>query len=513
MSQTGLRLFCLSVTLPALFLFLQRPALAIDPRFELDPQQLDQKGTPAKPSTPATPGAKHAPKRERSSAGTVRYTIRPGDHLYRILMVEYGLSEARAEALIPKVKQLNGIRDIRRLKVGSSIVIPLTEARRKEHDHDGGHRRGGRHLSAKRETPSQILNMINVTGSSDTGVVSAARQVWDRLLPSSPGKMEGIEINGQNFDLSIDQDRFPTLPAADGGTILVDAGGRLPPLVRSLVTEAGDRVRIVSDDPASKRRFFASLLSAAHFFSVSENFSVDFGTDPQLTVTSDFKIEKRPDSLLKQDLTLLNVSEARSGMPNSLVSFLNRQGFEVIEPFPPARRMAAASDGNLIYKITGKSAPEVADRLMNALDIHYSRDTKVELYGPRDSGLRLDIHADRFFETGGERYVVSNFNGDPVFYTLMRLLETRGYRVIILEQKDDFKRVTEKFISRLRVPGSYAKQRLWPGQDAPYSIQMSGFMLRNPQTGKKIFLTGRDLDPLITELATLNGYTVLSGQD
>jgi hypothetical protein len=155
----------------------------------------------------------------------------------------------------------------------------------------------------------------------------------------------------------------------------------------------------------------------------------------------------------------------------------------------------------------------MADRLMSSLRLRYDRDTKVELFGPRDSGLRLDIRADRTFEVGKERYVVSLFNGDPVFYTLMRLLETRGYRVIILEEKDTFEKVAEKFMSRLRLSGSYAKHRLWPSQDAPYSVQLSGFMLRDAGSGKKIFLTDRTLDPLIAELATLNGYSVVTAQE
>jgi len=42
-----------------------------------------------------------------------------------------------------------------------------------------------------------------------------------------------------------------------------------------------------------------------------------------------------------------------------------------------------------------------------------------------DGGVRLFVRADRYFEDRGERYVVSYFDGDPVSYTLTRLLEIR----------------------------------------------------------------------------------------
>jgi len=38
----------------------------------------------------------------------------------------------------------------------------------------------------------------------------------------------------------------------------------------------------------------ASLLAGARFYSVEENFSLDVGNDPKLTVRADFKIERPP---------------------------------------------------------------------------------------------------------------------------------------------------------------------------------------------------------------------------
>ncbi|MBI5656124.1 MAG: LysM peptidoglycan-binding domain-containing protein [Geobacter sp.] len=454
-------LACAAAILPAWGL----PAHAIDPQFELDPQVLDS----TFPAARQNPAAKHAapPRHKMVASPSTRYRVRPGDTLNLILMGRYGFSEREAEAMIPRVKQLNGISDIHALQVGRTITIPTADRQGKGH----GRSRFSQGDSGK--MAAQQFRLVKVRRRDSRGDLTPVRLVWDRLHPAPVDAPEGIELKGENFNLSLDPVRFPVLPAADGGKILLDPGGKLPPLVKSLVQGVDEEVRVVSDDPANVRRFYASLLAAARFYSVEEDFSVDFGTDPRLTVTSDFRIEKDAESLMKQDLVLLNVSEARSGMPASLVSFLSGQGFQVIEPYTT-----------------------------------YTRDATVELFGPMDSGLRLDIRADRFFEFGGERFIISDFNGDPVFYTLMRLLETRGYRVVILEERDDFRRVGEKLLTQLRLPGSFATQRLWPAQDIPYTVQLSGFSFRDPSSGDRVVLTPAELDPLVSELVTLNGYTV-----
>ena len=53
---------------------------------------------------------------------------------------------------------------------------------------------------------------------------------------------------------------------------------------------------------------------------------MDFGSDPKLTVRSDYKIEKTSDSLLKNDVTLVSLPGKRTSMPELLSSFLAKRG-------------------------------------------------------------------------------------------------------------------------------------------------------------------------------------------
>jgi len=341
----------------------------------------------------------------------------------------------------------------------------------------------------------------------DVTFMQTVRQFWPELIPAQTGKESGVEIDAKNYSLSLDPVRFPTLAAADGGKIIIDSGGEIPKLVKTLLLNEDGKTRIVSEKPANRKYFFRALLTAAQFYSVEENFRVEFGSDPLLQVTADYLIEKNPDSLLRHELTLLNTRDDFFLMPPSLVSFLGTEGFQVLEPFADQRHTPARR-GDLV-QILSKDYKEIADSVMRSLTIQYETDRRIDLYNFKESGIALQVRVDRFFEMAGDRFVVSYFEGDPVSYTLTRLLETKGYRVIILENRDGLPRITDKFLSKMRLPGKYARHELWPGNERPWSVQLSGVMLRQKMSGGELFLTDRELDPLTAELIDASGFRIL----
>lgn len=511
------RFVCTVLLAALLFCLSPRSVLAIDPRFELDPGLLDK----ASESRPREKVVKKSKRGGPAREGFSEYTIRPGDHIFRILMRDYGLSNNQAEALVPEIKRLNDIGDIRRLRVGQTIRIPLVRESAGDQQRVGGEaveqverpvRTGQQVVAAARATeraepaPGHSLRMMSVAADRDTSSMETVRLLWDGLVPATSRAAQPINIEDKNFSLSLDPETFPTFPSPDGGRVLVDAGGKLPPLVRSLIEEKDPMVRIVSENPRNKRRFMASLLAGARFYSVEENVSLEFGADPRLTVNADFKIEKTPESLLHHDVVLMNV-EPRREMPPSLVQFLRREGFQVVEPLT-ARTGQQSHGERTLHQITAREPRAIIDGLLRALNIRYESNRNVELYGVGDGGLRLYVRADRYFEDGNSRVVVSSFDGDPVTYTLMRLLETRGYRVIVLDSKDDFRKVSEKFFARMRVPGSFGQHELLAPRDTSYGIQMSGFRMRGAP--ESAFVTSAEIDSVFRDLLDANGYTIIT---
>ena len=63
------------------------------------------------------------------------------------------------------------------------------------------------------------------------------------------------------------------------------------------------------------------------------------------------------------------------------------------------------------------------------------------------------------------------------FFVLSRLLETRGYRVIVVDRKDDFPKASERILARLGSDGLFGMQTLQLLPGARYAVQLSGVAL------------------------------------
>lgn len=477
----------------------------MDPRFELDPQTLSGAKSAAKTQSAKEKRARrtvvHKSVSTPAKGGT--YTVKQGDHLFKILMRDYGLNNDEAESFIEEIRRENNIYDIKRLKVGQKITIPPVHRRS-----DGSLKL----IQAARSgidsaTPEQSFKLESpVAPLSEQEVVTKAHDVWNSIVPSKKEQQKPLALQTPTFSLTLDPERYPTFARMDGGRIVVDQNGSIPPLVKSLIEDKDASVRIVSESPSGNRHFMAALLENAGFYSVEDNFTMEFGADPKLTVQADFKVEKTAESLIKQDVVLVN--SGRTSLPPSLGEFLKKEGFSLYEPFASLKPFAQR-DSRTIHSVSAKNQPETIDSILSAFSVTPVRDRRVDVFAADNNGISLAVKAERYFERGGQRYVVTSFDGDPVNYTLFRILETKGYNVVILEAQDDFRKISEKLISRMKIKGAFAQHNLIQDSTAGYSLQMSGFKLDDSLLpGGGIFLTDRTMDRIIRDLFTENGFSL-----
>lgn len=481
---------------------------AMDPRFEIDPQSLAVSTSPAKTSGKTVKRTAHASFEKVSPVvkGT-NYTVRSGDHLFKILIRDYGLSNNEAESFIEEIRRENNIYDIKRLKIGQKIIIPPVRRRA-----DGSlkliqPRNSTAYKSADADTPvgQTFLLESPVSQLDSQEALGKVRDTWDRIVPQKADQ-KPLSFQTPTFSLTLDPRRYPMFAAMDGARILLDQNSSLPPLVKSLIEEKDSNIRIVNYSNAGTKHFMSTMLEAGGFYSVEENFSMDFGIDPKLTVQSDFKIEKTPESLMKHDVVLMN--SGRVAAPPVLNDFLKKEGFTLYEPFASLKNNSG-HETRPIHVITAKSQPEMVDAILASISVSSDHDRSLDVFAADNNGISLAVKAERYFERGGHRYVVTRFDGDPVNYTLFRILETKGYRVVILEAKDDFRKVSEKIASRMKMQGTFAQHNLLQGMSLGYSLQMSGIKLDDSSLpGGGLFLTNLSMDRIIRELLTENGYRI-----
>jgi LysM domain len=481
---------------------------AMDPSFELDQKTLKQLSVPNTQTSKAVVKKKRiSPVKTGSSkpfAGNV-YTVRQGDNLFKILMREYALSNNEAEALIAEISRENNIYDIKKLKVGQKINIPHIS-----HSADGTLK--GLHAPIsefERAHPIAHGLRLEAPAASTTENLQAEhlKSIWRQLVPENGQQQKPLKFESTSFSLSLDPQLYPVFSAYDGARIILDKYSSIPPLVKSLITAKDPSVRIVSESPTNAKRLLAALLDSGAFYSVEPDFRLEFGADPKLLVQSDFKVEKNAESLIKQDVVLINSNF--NAFPGTLSAFLKKEGFAVLEPFAHQPPLVSRTSMRQLLQVATDGQHATVDRLLDSLSIPFQINQNIDIFPAAKNGISLSVKVDRFFENSGKKHVVTSFDGDPITYTLFRILETTGYRVVILENKDDFRKVSEKVLLSLQIPVNYAKHKMWPEEDSSYSMQMSGFKIEGQNIpGGSLFVTDRPLDPIIRELLKENGYAV-----
>ncbi|MBK5273480.1 MAG: LysM peptidoglycan-binding domain-containing protein [Desulfuromonadales bacterium] len=480
---------------------------AMDPNYELDPQALGVAVSPARKKSKSdkqSVGSRPLKHTDARVPGPNEYVVKSGDNLFKILMRDYNLSNNEAVTFIELICRENNITDIRHLKVGKKIIIPPLQRKASKASKGGQQLQGG---TARPGSGGHTFRLESPeTTFSELEANLQIRKTWDKMMPPPASGQLPVMIQSPLFSLALDPHRYPVYAAMGNGRILVDKDASIPPLVKNLIAEKDPSLRIVTESPLNGRRFLSAMLASAGFYSVEENFSMDFGSDPKLTVRSDFKVEKTPESIIKQDLVLIN--SGRTQYPSVISEFLKKEGLTVYEPFASHRPVLAGTSGQ-VCQITSRKLSEIVDGLLALFSITPDKDKRLDVFANDNNGISLSVKAERYFERGGQRHVVTRFDGDPITYTLYRLLESKGYQVIILEAQDDFRKVTEKLLSRIRINGTYASHRLGPVEGVNYSLRMSGFKLEGaglPTAG--IFLTNLEMDPVIRDLLTENGYSI-----
>ncbi len=483
----------------------------MDPRFELDPRAIvvPKEGDTQKKVVKQPPSRSVRKKEELSPAKGGTYTVKSLEQLQRMLGRNFELNDSEMGPFLEEIRQENNLLDVKRLKVGQKIVIPPVRRRP-----DGAlilrgmtPVGGGLASSLDGSTPRQSFTLESpVKQLTEQEIIGKALNVWKNIIPPQKEQLKPLSVQNSSFSLTLDTAQYPTFARMDGGRMVLDRNGTIPPLVKSLIEAKDPSVRILTEPPSGSKRFMASLLEAAGFYSVEENFSMQFGVDPKLTVQADFKIEKMADSLVKQDVLLVN--SGRVAFPTSVGDILRKEGFTLQEPFASLKPLSH-HDSRTIHTVAVKQQSQMVDDILSAFSITSEPHRTVEVFASEHNGISLSVKSERYFERGGKKYIVTSFDGDPINYTLFRILETKGYNVVILEAQDNFRKISEKLISRMKIAGNYGFHDLLKDNSSGYTLQMSGFKLDDRLLpGGGIFLTDRPMDRVIRDLCTENGYNI-----
>lgn len=532
--------FCAAITICTLLLPLHGGlAQAAPSSFELELKDLETTKPSPKPRHRQTRQPRKAIDSDHASAATAgltRYTVKPGDFLFKILIRNFGLSNAQAEALIPEIQRLNKLPSATRLEVGQTILIPRTRRtpaaeiadkpapvpQEEEHhplvippvsssavvpqpaapvvpEPPAPHRI---------EPPEQIAPAPQQPQTQEPAkapepappapdqpphsFAASLIRLWEEIVPGQE-MIEPLTVDGK----VLNPDDYPLLLSADGGRILVDVRNTLPAGLRSQIVRKYPDIRIVTRGKDSLRLFFSTLMKAAEFARIEENVTVNLGADPLLSVRADFRIVRLPSGRGGPETVLVFLEENGPCLPASLTGYLERKGYQVAQ-LSNRSDDAIADPGYDLRSIPPSSPCDMAMSLLEALSIKLDRNKIVSGTMGENADNRFSIRVESYFEASGKRFVLDCTGNDPYNYTLFRLLKVQGYGVIQPQGNDDFNAVAEHLLTELNYPHAFGRYELDYGR---YKITITGFKItrRDNSTGRLI-LSSRPADPVFADL-------------
>lgn len=453
-------------------------------------------------------------RKEANDTNGALYTIKPGDNVYKILMREYGLTSRQAAKFIEIVRRENNISNFRRLRIGQKIsisILPrksttatLNVSRKAEQSNSDTNNKPVDQAPPNAQVLSLEKPTTPVLSASD--ITANVKQVWGELIPEQRDLKKTLSVNSDKISISLDPEKYPILNAMDGGRILVDLDGKISPSIKSIISETDPSLRMIPESAANPKRFLASLIDAGKFYSVEEDFVMEFGNDPKLTIHSDFRVERTAESLVNQDVILMNAGKI--AFSSKLSEFLNKEGFKVYEPFALLKPHTFTPRNRLI-QVASPAPLDIASSVLKALSINAEENTRLDIKDVDNSGISLSITPDRYFNYKGKNYSITYAKDNASQTTLNPILEARGIHPIILNKNDDFSQVSERILKSLGLSGTYGFHTLWPVEDSGFSIQMSGIMIDDAgASGESLFLTNREIDRIIREISVENGFIV-----
>jgi len=474
-------------------------ALAAGSPFEIEINELEREGKAPKPdkAKPARPSGKR-PSRGRSAprpqTGTpteggeyLRYTIRPGDHIFKVLTTRFGMSSAQAEAVIPHIVRLNGISDIARLQVGQTILIPAA----------------GRKPEAQPATAALPPSAPAAGGGQSAAPVPRPLQpgaglkgiqaLWLKLFPERGPKA------GELGEKAVGPVTYPALTGADGREIVI-APAEAPPVFANLSGARTEERAAVVIVPEGDKRFAAEVLKAAGFDTYRENHPLVIGLDPKVTVTADFLVSRKtPGREAPESILIAWGEKGCRPVSDALARFLAEKGLRLVD------LCAGAADGSTYPRVIplGVSAIDAAgmtDRMLDVLSLKWSKSHQLKMVVGRDGGVPLTVTVDRYFEVQGNRYFIDFSGTDPNHVTLARLLELAGYRKIVIDPREGFRSIGDKLLAAAGLKSDYRKQALTaPG--GRVRVELSGFLITRPgREGERLLVIDAPLEKTLADL-------------
>lgn len=353
---------------------------------------------------PAAASKEKLPQRPTEEAGYVRYTVKPGDHIFKILMVNFGMSNDAAERLIPEIVRINHISNIRKLTVGDTLLIPTREHARAE----GAPKK---EVKQKKE-PSKAAAMPEAASKPEApGAGGSPRpEMPPAPVPRAPEPAPATPE--------------PAVPAPPVPTPSVPAPSVPAPSVAAPTVPAPQVSAPTAPVP-----------------------QVSTPTVPAPPVSAPTVAPAAP-------MPAVPAPPAPATPPKPAAEAITQP--PAVPPTP--------SVATWICQVEGEDPAKVVDSVLNALSITWKKNWIIQ--SKDGAATAYSIKVDRYFEYKGARYIVTIGDNDTYSDTLLGLLAGAGYQGLSIGGNEDSQTVSGKLLNLIGVAPEFGRHAIEGGKEA-----------------------------------------------
>lgn len=156
----------------------------------------------------------------------------------------------------------------------------------------------------------------------------------------------------------------------------------------------------------------------------------------------------------------------------------------------PAAQPAPPVAKTWICSVRDRDPAHIVDSVLNALALRWNKNRIIQ--SAEGAANAYSIRVDRYFEKSGVRYIVSIGEEDPYSYTLLRLLEGSGYRVLMIGKGDDFLTIGEKLLRLVGLTPDFGKHLVQGGK-----LETGFLVQQDDPEGRRVLLTSEPADPKV----------------
>jgi LysM repeat protein len=292
-------------------------------------------------------------------------------------------------------------------------------------------------------------------------------------------------------DVMLQLSDFPVVRFSGGAEALIDFRGGIPPRVADAISSQWKSLRVVSlADAGDAGDRIDRILRVSGYHSVKDGIShpVVVGETVSVALPARWVLQRTEDSLLSGDLILLKeVPERPDPDLLAVLRYARRIGLRVLPYADDPNAMEGflvgiqedASEGGIpvALAVPKSGGLPAVDFGLSLLGIAARTGERLRV-GREGDAFRLVVSPERFFETGGKKYVVDTGRMSPAIRSILR---ESGYAVFMAGKDVSGRDIFQRLMKAAGIVSDERKEHLLAGGGkAGYEVRVTGAFLSLP---------------------------------